>query len=87
MTPKLKSLKEEFDFLHKKIGELEWEKATLYYGKIAVRSAEIDNLNRQLENYYENLRIVIEKIHVTVEEANKENGVKVKSLIKNGTRE
>ena len=30
LTPKLKSLKEEFDFLHKKIGELEWELATIF---------------------------------------------------------
>lgn len=28
LTPELKSLREEFDFLHKKIGDLEWEHAT-----------------------------------------------------------
>lgn len=30
LTPKLKEYKEDFDFLHKKIGELEWERATIF---------------------------------------------------------
>ncbi len=33
LTPELKSYKEEFDFLHKKIGEIEWEIAIMFYRK------------------------------------------------------
>lgn len=36
LTPELKALKEEFDFLHKKIGDLEWEIATIFYGNEVV---------------------------------------------------
>ncbi|WP_411167440.1 hypothetical protein ACH36K_09745 [Clostridium sp. MB05] len=36
LTLELKLYKEEFDFLHKKIGELEWEIATIFYGRKAV---------------------------------------------------
>lgn len=31
LTLELKKLKEEFDFLHKKIGELEWKIATIFH--------------------------------------------------------
>ena len=42
LTLELKKLKEEFDFLHKKIGELEWKIATIFYGRKAVFGNEID---------------------------------------------
>ena len=29
LTAELKALKEEFDFIHKKIGDLEWERAII----------------------------------------------------------
>ncbi len=44
LMPELKSLKEEFDFLHKKIGELEWELATIFYDRKAVRGIEIETV-------------------------------------------
>ena len=44
LTPELKLYKEEFDFLHKKIGELEWEIATIFYGRKAVTRSEIETL-------------------------------------------
>lgn len=62
MEQELRKLKEEFDFLHNKIGELEWEKATLYNNRIGVCKSEIDRINIQLENYRENIGIVIEKV-------------------------
>ena len=31
LTPELEKLKEEYDFLHKRIGELEWEIATGFF--------------------------------------------------------
>ena len=62
LTPELKKLKEEFDFIHKKIGELEWERATLYFGRKAVFSSEVELLREHLDNYYGNKEVVIEKI-------------------------
>lgn len=62
MEQELRKFKEEFDFLHNKIGELEWEKTILYKDRIGVRTSEIDKINIQLENYRENIEIVIEKV-------------------------
>lgn len=70
LTAELKTLKEEFDFIHKKIGELEWERATIYYGRIGVLSSEVDKIDVQLENYRENISILIEKIENAVRSAN-----------------
>ena len=70
-TPELKSYKEEFDFLHKKIGELEWEIATIFYGRKAVFQREIEELEDMLENYRCNMGILLEKIRNEVRKANK----------------
>lgn len=70
-TPNLLELKKEFDFLHQKIGELEWKIATIYYGRCAVLSSEIDTLYVQLDNYRENMGIVIEKVKEEVSRTNK----------------
>lgn len=51
LTAELKLLKEEFDFLHKKIGDLEWEIAMMFYGKKAIKSSESEILYEQLDNY------------------------------------
>ncbi len=71
LTSELKALKEEFNFLHKKIGDLEWEIATIFYGKKAVRSSEIEVLYERLDNYSSNMEILIEKIKNEVTAANK----------------
>lgn len=71
LTPQLKSYKEEFDFLHKKIGELEWEIATIFYGRKSVFRSEIEALEDRLENYRDNIGILVEKIKEEVTEANK----------------
>lgn len=71
LTPQLKSYKEEFDFLHKKIGELEWEIATIFYGQKSVFRSEIEALEDRLENYRDNIGILVEKIKEEVTEANK----------------
>lgn len=70
LTPKLKALKAEYDFLHKKIGELEWELATIFYGRKAVMLTEIEMAETQLDNYRNNLNILIERIKNAVDEAN-----------------
>ena len=71
LTPELKLYKEEFDFLHKKIGELEWEIATIFYGRKAVTRSEIETLEDRLENYRANIGMLVEKIRNEVTEANK----------------
>ena len=71
LTAELKSLKEEFDFLHKKIGDLEWERAIRFYGKKAVLSSDVDKIDMQIENYRDNMIILIGKIEDAVSEANK----------------
>ena len=70
LTPELKSLKEEFDFIHKKVGELEWERATIFYGRKAVLGSETEKIDVQLENYRDNMCILIEKIQDAVRAAN-----------------
>ena len=66
VPPELREYKEEFDFLHKKIGELEWELATIFYGRKAIIGTEAEMLEDQLENYRENYRenisILLEKV-------------------------
>ena len=71
LTPELKSFKEEFDFLHKKIGELEWELVTIYYGRKDVLKSEIDILEDQMESYRDNIGIVVERIRNEVTKANR----------------
>lgn len=70
LTPELQRYKEEFDFLHRKIGELEWERATMFYGRKAVTRSEIEMLEGQIENYCANIGILIEKIKDEVKRAN-----------------
>lgn len=62
ISPELRKYKEEFDFLHKKIGELEWKKATMYYNKKALLRSEIDNIDIQLENYTENMQLLLSDV-------------------------
>lgn len=71
LTAELKSLKEEFDFIHKKIGDLEWKRAIRFYGKKAVLSSDVDKIDMQIENYRDNMIILIGKIEDAVPEANK----------------
>lgn len=73
LTPKLKSYKEELDFLYKKIGEIEWEIATIFYGKKAIRSSEMEILHEQQENYSANIEVLVEKIRNEVSRLNREN--------------
>ena len=70
LTPELKKLKEEFDFLHKKIGDLEWELATIYYGKKAIFRSESEDLEDRIDNYRANMALLIERIRQAVREAN-----------------
>lgn len=62
VPPELRKYKEEFDFLHKKIGELEWELATIFYGRKAIIGTDAEMLEEQLENYRENIFILLEKV-------------------------
>lgn len=62
LTPELKKYKEDFDNLHKKIGELEWKRAIIWYGRKGVFSSEFEKIDIQLDNYIENMQILIEDI-------------------------
>ncbi len=70
LTPELEKLKEEYDFLHKRIGELEWEIATIFYGKKAILGSDQEKLYAQLDNYRENMEILIESVKDEVRKAN-----------------
>ena len=52
------------------IGDLEWKIATVFYGKKAVRKSELDILYEQLDNYRNNMGILIERVKQEVEKAN-----------------
>lgn len=73
VPPELKSYKEEFDFIHKKIGDLEWELATIYLGRKAIWGSDIEKIEAQLENYRENISILIEKVRDEVQRINQQN--------------
>lgn len=73
VLPELKSYKEEFDFIHKKIGDLEWKLATIYLGRKAILGSDIEKIEAQLENYRENIRILIEKVRDEVQRINQQN--------------
>lgn len=76
VPPELKSYKEEFDFIHKKIGDLEWERATIYLGKKAIMRSDIEMIDEQIENYRENILILIEKVRNEVQRINHQNSRK-----------
>lgn len=70
LPPELKAYKEEFDFLHKKIGDLEWELATIFLGRKAVISSEREVIEEQLENYRANMCILLTKVRDEVSRTN-----------------
>lgn len=70
LTAELKTMKEEFDFLYKKIGELQWERAIIYLGKKAIYGSELDKIEEQIGHYTANMRILIENIQDEVVRAN-----------------
>ena len=76
MPPEFKSYKEEFDFIYKKIGDLEWERATIYLGKKAIMRSDIEMIDEQIENYRENISILIEKVRNEVQRINHQNSRK-----------
>lgn len=73
VPPELKSYKEEFDFIHKKIGDQEWELATIYLGRKAIWGSDIEKIEAQLGNYRENISILIEKVRDEVQRINQQN--------------
>ena len=73
VPPELKSYKEEFDFINKKIGDLEWELATIYLGRKAILGSDIEKIEAQLENYRENISILIENVRDEVQRINQQN--------------
>ena len=72
LTSQLKAYKDEFDFIHKKIGELEWEIATIRYGRKAILRGEIDTLEERLENYRNNIAMLLDRVINEVREINLE---------------
>ena len=73
VPPEVKSYKEEFDFIHKKIGDLEWELATIYLGRKAILGSDIEKIEAQLENYRENISILVENVRDEVQRINQQN--------------
>ena len=73
LTPELEKLNEEYDFLHKRIGELEWEIATIFYDKKAIFESDEEKIYAQLNNYRENMGILIERIKDEVRKANSDS--------------
>ena len=75
LTTELKLYKEEFDFLHKKIGALEWKIATIFYGRKAITRLEIETLEDRLENYRANIGMLVEKIRNEVQNLTNPNSM------------
>jgi len=64
------------DRAYKKIGDLEWERATIYLGKKAIMRSDIEMIDEQIENYRENISILIEKVRNEVQRINHQNSRK-----------
>ncbi|WP_349818041.1 MULTISPECIES: hypothetical protein [Clostridium] len=71
LTPELKKCKEEFDYLHKKIGELEWERAIMYYDRKGVFRFEIEELEDRIKNYKDNMELLLNKVSDEIRESKK----------------
>ena len=70
LPPELKAYKDEFDFLHTKIGDLECVLATIFLGTKAVISSEREVIEEQLENYRANMCILLTKVRDEVSRIN-----------------
>jgi len=70
MTSELEKLKKEFTFLHEKIGELEWERATMFLGRKAVLQHEIELLEDQINSYTESIVVLLERAREEVRRSN-----------------
>ena len=71
LTPQLEEYKKDFEYHHKKIGELEWKLATIFYGKKAVARTEIDKLEIRLENHRVFMSNLIEDIQDEINKVNR----------------
>ncbi len=71
LTPELKKLKEEFDYLHEKIGELEWKRSIMYYERKGVLRFEIEELEDRIKNYRENMALLLNKVSDEIRENKK----------------
>lgn len=80
LTHELKKFKEEFDYLHNKIGELEWERAIMYYGRKGVLRFEIEELEDRIKNYRDNMVLLLNKISDEIRESKKINSM-VKNIV------
>lgn len=78
LTPELKSLKQDFDFVHKKIGELQWKIAIMHYGKVAVPLNISEPLYKELEHWIKHMDLLINNIKMEVIEINKTSRFKVR---------
>ena len=78
LTPELKSLKQDFDFIHKKIGEAQWKIAIMYYGRIAVPIKESELLRDDFEHWMNHMKTVLKEIDMEVTAINKANRPKVR---------
>ena len=78
LTPELKSLKQDFDFIHKKVGELQWKIAIMHYGRIAVPIQEKELLHDELEHWINDMRVLLKAINAEVVAINKANRPKVR---------
>ena len=55
---------------------MEWERATIYLGKKAIMRSDIEMIDEQIENYRENISILIEKVRNEVQRINHQNSRK-----------
>ena len=69
-TPtELMKYKEDFNFLHEKIGELEWDIATIFFERKAVKKSEIEILEDQLDSYKTSISILINRMKNEIAES------------------
>lgn len=67
----IKEYKEKYDFLCDTVRDLEWELVTIHLDNNIVTSNKIDMLQREINNYRENIGILLNKVEFAIQKNNR----------------
>lgn len=73
ITAELKDYKVRYDFLCDTVRDLEWELVTIRLDNKIVTKNKIDMLETEINNYRENIGILLNKVEFTIQRNNRKN--------------
>ena len=71
ITTEIKEYKEKYDFLCNTVRDLEWELVTIRLNKKIVTKNEMDMLQTEIDNYRENIGILLNKVEFAIQKNNR----------------